>query len=535
MHHEHTKKIRIYIFSIAFIILVGAIYYVSFSISTSTAKLTQCRELFDSKDLENKKKICCDESHYKAGDELCAAKCDTIGVNPESSFCTEIALKQEQPGITKEVRKPKVPTKLPECQSIGISTKVDRDGDKLVLKAGSPITFSYQILSPEIKAKTYIYEFFSYDEGQNNFKAISFDSGKTYKGLYNSSDQNKVNQINEVVAYHEDLYKPDLNMNSEYPKNVLMTLSIVDTNNTRKLQGWNCFVKLKIDQTPNYCKKIEISDKEITKGETAKITITPNTINVNNYDFRIINLDNDKNEVSFETPITSNSVGSDNSRIILKGNKDKPTSISLNWSQLYKKDRNTNSYLKNVRIQAFVRPLENAVSDDVASCSVDLKVVPEEGIKSCDSLKITLYRKTSNSAVTEASKDSDGKYTMKSTDYLKIESKSKNSNVSKFIYSFHNLDNIIDKDYGKGKGYTKEGIKNAYSINFKKDVDLEITKAGNGKENDKSFTIYHEDFNSIDLLTGSRPKKVQVRGFFLDNNNQMSGLDSKCVEEFRIE
>lgn len=535
MNHEHIKKIRIYIFSIAFLILVGAIYYVSYSISTTSSKLAQCRELFDNKDLENKKKICCDETHYNASDELCSAKCDTIGVNPNSSYCTETALKQGQPGVTKQITKPKSVTRVPECQSIGIDLNAEKSGDSFVLKAGKPLKLSYQIYAPEIKAKAYIYEFFSYEEGKNNFQAISFEPGKTYKGYYNASDTSKINQVNDVVAFHEDLYKPDLNMNSEYPKNVLMTLSIIDSQNSRSLQRWNCFVKIKLDQTPNYCKNIEVSDKEISKGESVRVTVTPNTVNVNNYDFRIINLDNDKEEVSFENPISSNAVGQNNSRILLKGNKGNPTSLTLNWTQLYKKDKNTGNNLKNVRIKAFVRPLENVTSDDVASCSIDFKVLPDEGVKTCDGMKLTLVRVGKDSMGSNVSKDSDGIYTMKSTDYMVIESKSKLSNVSKFIYTFHNLENLIDKDYGKGKGYTKEGIKNAYAINFRKNVDLEITKAGSGKDNDKRITIDYADFNSIDLLTGKRPKKVQVRSYFVDNNNQISGIDSKCVQEFRIE
>lgn len=536
MHHEHTKKIRIYIFSIAFIVLVGAIYYLSFSISTSSSKLAQCRELFDNKDLENKKKICCDESHYNANDELCAAKCDTIGVSPNSSFCTETALKQEQPGVTRQIAKPKILTRLPECQNIGIEPNLEKDGDKFVLKAGKPLKFNYQINSPEIKAKSYVYEFFTYEDGKNNFQAISFDPGKSYIGYYNANDLTKSIQFNEVVAFHEDLYKPNLNMNSEYPKNVLMTISIIDTNKSRRLQGWNCFVKLKIDQTPNYCKNISISDKEISKGETAKITVTPNTVNVNNYDFRIINMDNNKREVAFENPITNNAIGDNNSRILVKGNKENPVDLNLSWSQLYKKDKNTDNYLRNIRVQAFVRPLENVISDDVASCYIDFKLKESEGLNLCEKMTINIYYKNSAGLYYLANENTQSNLVLKKDSYMNIYLYSKQKTIRDFIYSFHNLDNLIPKDYGKGKGYTKEGFKNPYHINFKKGVDYEVSKRANeDNDNDESIKVYYDDIDSIDLLTGSRPKKVQIRGNFVTINGETSNLDSDCIREVSIE
>jgi len=531
MDHSHHKKIRIYIYAGAFLLLVGAIYYVSYSISNSTSKLAQCREIFDNKDLESKKKICCDIDHYNSSDELCKAKCETIGVNPDSSFCTETALKQDQPARTSQVTKPKIPTKMPECQSIGIQPNLEKEGDKFVLKAGKPLKLNYQIYSPEIKAKSYVYEFFSYEEGKNNYKAISFEQGKSYLGFYNASDLGRTNQSNEVVAFHEDLYKPDLNNNSAYPTNVLMTLSIIDTNRNKKLQNWNCFIKIKLDQTPNYCKEIKINDKEIARGETARITVTPNTINVNNYDFRIINLDNENKEVSFDSPVNSNAVGSDNSRIIVKGNKANPIDLNLTWSQLSRKDNNTNQNLKNVRIKAYVRPLENVTSDEVASCSVDFKLKGADGIAICEEMRINSY--DSKGVLVKPSNNIE---TLKSGGYMTIYLFSKQKNIKDFIFSFHNLDNLISKDYGKGKGYTAEGIKNPYHINFKKGVDYEVIKKANEtSDNDESIKIYHEDLDSIDLQTGSRPRKIQVRGNFITNNGETSNLDSDCIKEVQVE
>lgn len=529
MDHIHHKKIRIFIFAFAFLILVGAIYYVSYSISNSTSKLAQCREIFDNKDLESKKKICCDDSHYNSSDEICAAKCDALGVNPESSFCTETALKQDQPGRTAQISKPKLTTKLPECQAIGIEPNLEKEGDKFILKAGRPLKLNYQIYSPEIKAKSYVYEFFSYEEGKNNFKAISFDPGKSYMGYYNATDLGRTNQTNEVIAFHEDLYKPDLNSNSQYPKNVLMTLSIIDTNRSKKLQNWNCFIRIKLDQTPNYCKEIKINDKEIAKGETARITVTPNTVNVNNYDFRIINLDNDGKEVSYESPINSNTVGTDNSRIIVKGNKSNPIDLNLNWTQLSRKDKNTGSNLKNIRIKAYVRPLENIISDDVASCSVDFKLKGAEGEELCDSLRVVTYNSSGQT-------NTSNPLYLKKEGSMQIYLTSKEKTIKEFVFSFHNLDNLIPKDYGKGKGYTAEGIKNPYHINFKKGVDYEVIKRANeDNDNDESIKIYHEDLDSIDLQTGSRPRKIQIRGNFVTNTGEASKLDSDCVKEVQVE
>lgn len=531
MDHLHHKKIRIYIYAVAFLILVGAIYYVSYSISNSTSKLAQCREIFDNKDLESKKKICCDTSHYNSSDELCKAKCETLGVNPDSSFCTETALRQDQPGKTSQIIKSKVPTKIPECQSIGIEPNLEKEGDKFVLKAGRPLKFNYQIYSPEVKAKAYVYEFFSYDEGKNNYKALSFDSGKSYIGYYNAVDMGRTNQSNLVVAFHEDLYKPDLNNSSQYPKNILMTLSIIDANKSRKLQNWNCFVRIKLDQVPNYCKDIKLNDKEIAKGETARITVTPNTINVNNYDFRIINLDNENNEVSFDTPINSNSIGNNNSRIIIKGNKASPVDLNLTWTQLNRKDTNTNQNLKNVRVKAYVRPLENVSSDEVASCSVDFKLKGADGIALCEDMKITYY--DSNGRILGSSNDTN---VLKNGGFMNVYLYSKQKNIKEFVFSFHNLDNLIAKDYGKGKGYTAEGIKNPYHINFKKGVDYEVIKKANeSDDNDESIKIYHEDLDSIDLQTGSRPRKIQIRGNFITNNGETSNLDSDCVKEIQVE
>jgi hypothetical protein len=91
-------------------------------------------------------------------------------------------------------------------------------------------------------------------------------------------------------------------------------------------------------------------------------------------------------------------------------------------------------------------------------------------------------------------------------------------------------------DYGKGKGYTAEGIKNPYHINFKKGVDYEVIKKANEtSDNDESIKIYHEDLDSIDLQTGSRPRKIQVRGNFITNNGETSNLDSDCIKEVQVE
>ena len=112
----------------------------------------------------------------------------------------------------------------------------------------------------------------------------------------------------------------------------------------------------------------------------------------------------------------------------------------------------------------------------------------------------------------------------------------KEKNIKDFVFSFHNLDNLIPKDYGKGKGNTAEGIKNPYHINFKKGVDYEVVKKANEEnDNDESITVYHEDFDTIDLQTGSRPKKVQIRGNFVTVTGETSRLDSDCIKEVQIE
>jgi len=535
MQHEHHKKLKIYAFITAFVLLVGAIYYASYKISTTTSNLAQCREFFDNKDLENKKRLCCDTSHYNSSDSLCAAKCDTIGINPESSFCTEISLKQDQPGLSAQQIKPKA-AKLPECKNFVIESQTEKIGDQYLLKAGQSLKVNYNIYSPEIKARSYIYEFFSYDDGKNNYKAISFEPGKSYRAFYNASDLGKVNQMNQIDGLHEDLYKQDLNNDSKYPKNILMVLSIIDQNQKRYLQGWNCFVKIKVDDTPNYCKNISISDKEISKGEVASITVTPNTPNVGNYDFRLVNTQNNK-EISFSSQVISGypAVNSNNSRVIVNGSGSNPAKINLSWTNLYKVDNNTNENLKNLKVTAYVRPRENVESDKVAACSVELKIKPDEGVKLCDDIKFNLYRKNSSGSYELIIPGASDTFTMKSTDYISIRSQAKKKDIKEFIYSFHNLDNINNKDYGKGKGYTKEGIRNPYPINFKKDVDLEITKYGQEDSSDASIKVYYEDLDSIDLLTGTRPRNVQVRAMFKNSNNELSQLDSSCVKEFRIE
>lgn len=534
MHNEHHRKLKIYAFIVAFVLLVGAIYYASYKISSTTSNLAQCRDFFDNKDLENKKRLCCETTHYNSTDSLCSNKCDTIGINPESSFCTEVALKQEQPGLSIQQVKPKEP-KLPECKNFVVESQTEKNGDQYLLKAGQSLKINYNIYSPETKAKSYVYEFFSYEDGKNNYRAISFEPGKSYRAFYNASDLGRVNQTNQIDGLHEDLYKQDLNNGSKYPKNILMVLSIVDQNQKKLLQGWNCYVKIKLDDTPNYCKGISISDKEISKGEIATITVTPNTPEVGNYDFRLINTQNNK-EISFNSQVISGfpAVNTGNSRVIVNGNGNNPAKVNLSWVNLNKVDGNTNENLKNLKVTAYVRPRENVASDKVAACSVELKIKPDEGVKLCDNIKFTLYRKT-GTVYNEVTSGSNDTYTVKSTDYISIRSQAKRKDIREFIYSFHNLDNLNNKDYGKGKGYTKEGIKNPYPINFKKDVDLEITKYGQEDSSDASIKVYYEDLDSIDLLTGTRPRSVQVRAFFKNSNNELSQIDSNCVKEFRIE
>lgn len=536
--HEHSKRIKTYIYLISFLLLIGAIYYASFAITNNSAKLAQCRDLFDSKDLESKKRLCCDSSHYNSQDELCKAKCDTLGVSPDSSFCSEIAIKQLQPGVAREI--PKQPIRgvtVPECKNIVISPNIERVGDQFVLKPGTPLDLSYNIFSPDLKARSYVLEFFSYEQGKDNFKAISFDLNKTYRAFYNATDTNRTNQIIEVSGLHEDLYKPDLNNNNKYPENVLMILSIIDEKKNKTLQGWNCFVRIKVAQTPNYCKSIETSDKEIAKGETAKVTITPNTPEVGSFDIRIINRENNK-EISIEGSAVANAQpdNASNSRYQIRGNGSKPITLNIPWQNIYKEDKNTDNQIKNIRVVSYVRPKENIESEKLTSCSVDIKLKDSEGINMCDNMNLKMIKKDpTNGNLSNVSADSDGKYTLKENHYLEIELNAKQKDIKEFTFSFHNLDNIIQKDYGKGKGFTKDGIKNPYSINFKKGVDFEVyKKSSSNNDDEETIKIFYEDLDSIDLQTGSRPKNIQVRGMFRNNSDEISSLDSDCVKEFRV-
>jgi hypothetical protein len=519
--HHHKNKIKFGLLSFFVLIVI----FLGFSAATSYLSYYgggQCRDIFDNQPIENRQKICCNEDHYNSKDTLCKIKCDAIDVNPNSQFCQELKSSQTESPLAKEIEKPKpLPKQAPKCTEIKL-VNFDKGEDVFELKPSNPINIEMKISAKDLQPKYFLYEFFSIEGNDiSSIKPISFEKNKTLFAInpatFNSSGEYK----DSVTTLHNFFYKQNLNNNNQFPKDVLVVTSIIDESGNKYLQPNSCFTRFTVDQTPNYCKNFSINQENLETGEKIKFSIESNSPTTDSFVFQFLNLDNYEKSggnkiykpISFEKVNNKN----ENYSISKNANGNSKLSFEMTWEDLYQKDlNNKNKFPKNIKVNAYVKPYEKSSLEELVACTVEFKLGGDEGIDNCEDISIG-----------GATKNSDGSITLKTGQFITIKSEAKSKSITEFLYTFHNLDNL-------NSSKLVNNVKDAEPIFFSKSDPYEIEKSSS-RTSSKSILVSFDDLNKIDLSTGSKPKNIQVRAFFVNTDGRVSALDSDCAASFKIE
>jgi hypothetical protein len=520
LHHHHNKiKFGLLIF----ILLV--IVYVGFSAATSYLSYYgggQCRDIFDNQPIENRQKICCDESHYNSKDTLCRVKCDAIDIKPESKFCQDLKSSQSQSPMAREIERPKeISKQAPICTELKL-VNYDSKETRNDLKPSNPINIEMKIQAKDLQPSYFLYEFFTI-EGNDiySIKPISFEKGKTLFAINPARYSSNGKYVDSVTALHNFFYKENLMDNNKLPKDVLVVTSIIDERGNKNLQPNYCYARFSVDPTPSYCKSFTINQKELNSDEDIKFSIESNSPTTYSYEFKFLNLknyetsDGDKiyKPLSFQKtngknePYTISKLANGNSKL----------SFELGWDELYKQDLNyKNRIPKEIKVEAYIKPYDKSSLQELVPCSVKFTIGTDEGLDLCKDISLS-----------GGTKNDDGSYSLKAGQYLTIKSDSNSKNITKFTYTFHNLDNV---DSGK----KIDGVPDAEPIYFSKSDQYQIEK-DTSKTSSKSILVSYEDLNKIDLAKGSKPKNVQVRALFTSSDDRISKTDSSCITSFKVE
>jgi len=518
--HHHHNKIKFGLISLVAVILIYA-GFLTVSSFFSYYGSGQCRDIFDNQPLENRQKICCDQSHYNASDTLCKVKCDAIDVNPNSQYCQNLKKSQSQVPVAKEIDKPKpLPKESPKC--IGLKTvNFDKYEETFELKPNNPINIEMSVLAKDLQPKYFVYEFFTIENNNiYSIKPISFLNDKTLMVINPANFKPNGEYDDSFTALHNFFYKPNLNDGNKIPKDILVVTSIIDEKGNKQLQPTNCFTRISVDQTPTYCKSFTVSQEKLDSNETVRLEIESNSPVTYSYEFQFLNKDNyeTKNGDRVYKPVSFEKVNNKNEPYtISKLAEGRKLTLDLNWSNFYQRDLNfKNKYPEEIRVQAYIKPYLKSTLEELAPCVVDFELGGDSGIDLCKDISIS-----------GGTKNSDGTISLKAGQYVTIESESNSKNITQFTYSFHNLDNLnSDK--------TKNGVKDAARIYFSKSDPFEIEKTSS-KTSSKSILVSYEDVNKIDLSANSKPTNIQVRASFKNSEGRVSKLDSDCVASFKIE
>lgn len=519
-HHLHTHHHKIKTWSI-YIFIFALIAYLGFSVySTYNAfQGGQCREFFDIQTIENKKRICCNPDQYNSKDSLCKVKCDALETNPNSPYCQNLLQSQGILPIAKEIQKPlPIPNEIPKCTGLVVSSK---DGS-MTLKPSNPIKFDYSFKATDIRPKYYIYELYTFENNDiNTLKPISFVPGKTLFGISPATIAADGSYKDSFTALHENLFQENLNKGNKIPEDVLMIVSIVDQSDKKYLQPSYCFAKFKVDNTPSYCKSFKVNQEVLSDGEELKLSVESNLPITYSYDFRFLNLDNYQtiNGSKEYKEISYNKAGNTNQSFAITKEARGASSLKIEipWKDFYQPDlNNKNKYPESIRVLAYLKPTADSKIENIAPCKANFELDKDSGIDNCKELNIS-----------GGTTNPDKSITLKPNQYVTLEGISKSRNIERFEFSFFNLDNLITQK-------EKYGIKNAAPIYFSKSNPFEITKT-TSKTDTKSIIVSYDDFNKVDLGTGSRPKNIQARVTFINTDDRSSKIDKNCTVTFKVE
>ena len=520
LHQQNKTKFKYliisFIFSLIFIYIGVSAYKTYYSVAGA-----QCRDVFDAQNLESKKKICCNSDHYNSKDELCKIKCDTLEVYPGSNFCENLSKSQNEEPLSKEViKKQNISKEAPKCSKLVITSTENKPGP-ITLKPSNPVTFKVQTSTKGLKPKYFLYEFFSYEGNFKNLKPISFEKGKTLYGISPAQRNETGIYEDQFTAIHNVFYQKDLNNDDDEPKDILMTVSIIDENNTKHLQPQSCFAKFVVDNSFSYCKSFEVNNESLKDGEKIKFTVVPSIPQVDSYEFRFQNLNNYKTSgsgkeykfISFD--IVNDAFIPFSFKKQAKNNEK--GELELTWRDFYQPDLNYKErYPEQIRALVYVKPTSKANINSLEPCKVDFELEPDGGIDLCKKVSISGGETSADKSVT-----------LKQNQYITVEAYSKSNYIEKFTYSFYNLENLKSPS-------EKNGIKNANPIYFTKSDPFEIEKV-TPRTDSKSILVSYDDLKGIDLSTGKKPSKVQVRVNFTNTDKRTSKIDKSCVADFNIE
>lgn len=518
---HHHNKIKFSLLTLFTIIVIAIGISLTFSLN-ATRYSQQCSTMFDTKDLDSKKRICCNADHYNSTDPICKIKCDTLEVSPDSQFCKEIIESQEESPLSKELNKVEEQSKeAPKCLNFSIKNTTESISYPL-LKPSNPLTFEFNAQAQKNRPAYFVYEYYTIENNDlRTARPISFEEGKNLISVSPAKPGTGNLYRDSFQALYENFYKPNLNKDKKIPQDVLVATSIIDDKNQRVLQPQSCFSLFRISEESSYCREFKLSTATLTDDEKLKVSLVSNLPSTYSYEFRFLNLDNYRtiNSIKEYEPISFTRVNNENVPYSFtqeaKGNNS--INVEFDWNDFYQKDlNNNNKYPENIKIQAFIRPVASTKIESIVPCSLEFEMDLDQGLDLCKDLSIS-----------GGTKDSSGNIILKSGQNITLELEANTKNIDKFIYTFHNLDNLISNK-------EKNGVKNAAPIYFQKENPYKIEKDSKNT-NSKSILVSFSDLYFVDLATSQGPKNIQVRGFFEDSNERFSNLNKECVVDFKIE
>jgi hypothetical protein len=518
-HHRNKVKLTaLSLFGIFFVIL-GIFLVYSFSKSKYTK---QCTNIFDEKDLDGKKRMCCNPEHYNSSDKMCQIKCDTLEVNPDSYFCKEILTSLDETPLAKELdRAQELLKDAPKCLNFTIKNTTESLNYAL-LKPSNPLQFEFNVEANTVKPKYFIYEYYTIENNDiRTAKPISFEENKNLISVSPAQTQTGKLYRDSFQALYENFYKPNLNNERKIPYDILVTTSIIDEKDQRRLQPQGCYFVFRLSEESTYCREFKLSTSKLTDNEKLKVNLTSNLPSTYGFEFRFQNLENYStvNSLKEYKPISFTKVNNENIPFVFsqeaKGNNS--ISIEFDWDDFYQKDLNfKNRFPQFIKVLGYIKPLPTTKIENIVPCTLDLELDIRQGIDLCKDISL--------SGVDESST---GQKILKPNGSITIESQATTKNIQKFTFTFHNLDNVSSNK-------RINNITNASPIYFEKEDPFEISKSSN-KSDSKSILVSFNDLNKVDLATGQKPKNIQVRAYFENTDERISNLNKSCVTNFKIE
>jgi hypothetical protein len=519
---HHHNKIKFSILTLFTVIILAIGVSLTFSLS-ATRYSQQCSTMFDTKDLDSKKRICCNSDHYNSSDSLCKIKCDTLEVSPDSQYCQEILDSQEESPLSKELSKMEEMLKdAPKCLNFSIKNTTESLNYPL-LKPSNPLLFEFNVEAQKIKPTYFVYEYYTIvNNDYTTIKPISFEQGKNLISVSPAKPGVGILYRDSFQALYENFFKQNLNDNRKIPQDILVTTSIIDDKNQRIPQPQNCNALFRVSELSSYCREFKItSTSNISPGVELELELVSNLPTTDSFELRFLNLDNftETNSIKTYKPVSFDKENNTNKPLSFSENArgENKTDFSFEWSDFYQKDLNhENKYPERIRIEAYIKPSANTPIQNIRPCTVDFEMDKRSDLNLCKDL-----------SVKGISKNSSGQYVLKKGQEATFKLESTSKDLYDGIILFYNADNIDnDLKYKEIK---------ALQIYFQPNQSFSIIKSMKDKYS-ISETLSYEDFDRIDYKTGKKPQNIIVSGQFRNKNYDFSYVNKdECTLNLKIE